>query len=320
MHIGVLMDPIEHTYPGETTHALGRELARRGHTLVYFTPADLTYESPAVTATVRPIAYAPIPDTGAPPQRGVGLGIALGAPRALDLAQLDVVLMRQDPPVDARYLAATYLLERLAPATLVVNDPRTVRDTAEKLAIVHFPELAPPTLVSADHARLAAFRAAHGDVVLKQLWGKGGDGIFFVRAGDKNWNVLLETLVPAGGAPIMAQRYFDLPSKKVVVVDGEILGALEIEPEPDDIRGNLDRGKGVRRAELTADERAAATRVAGWLGRRGILFGVIDLVGAYVIETNVTSPGIAFYFNPVHEVPVERAIADAIEKRARAGR
>jgi glutathione synthase len=315
LHIAVLMDPIERTYPGETTHAIGREAARRGHRLVYATPFDLAYEAPAVTARVRPLTYGEIPDTGAPPARGVGLGIAIGAPEVIDLATMDVVLMRQDPPVDASYLAATYLLERLAGGkTLVVNDPRAVRDTAEKLSIVQFPELAPPTLVASDPARLAAFRERHGDVVVKQLFGKGGEGLYYVKRDDKNWNVIVEQIV-AAGVPVMVQKFFDLPSKKVVVIDGVVRGALAIEPEPDDIRGNLDRGKRVTRADLDGEERAACERVARWLGERGLVFAVIDLLGPYVIETNVTSPGIVFYYNDLHATKLEVEIVDAIERR-----
>ena len=316
MNIAVLMDPVAGTYPGETTHAIAREAQRRGHRLVYFTPADLAYESPAVTARVRAMTYTPeIPVVDHPPARGVALGLELGPPEIVDLATFDAVLMRQDPPFDATYLAATYLLERLGPKTRVLNDPRVVRDTAEKLSIVHFPELAPPTLVTSDPDRLRAFREKHGDLVIKQLFGKSGDGLFYLRADDKNWNVIVEQI---GRTPVMAQKYFDLPSKKVVVIDGTVRGALQIEPEPDDIRGNLDRGKRVLRAELTREETAAIARVAAWLGeRRGILFAVIDLLGPYVIETNVTSPGIVFYFNSLHATRLEAQLVDAIEARCR---
>jgi glutathione synthase len=307
LNIAVLMDPIEGTYPGETTHHIAREAARRGHRLVYFTPKDLAYESPRVTATVRPMTYVDI--TEYPPTRGANLGCTLGEPQRIDLATMDVVLMRQDPPFDAAYLAATYVLEKLG--SRVVNDPRAVRDTAEKLSIVHFPELAPPTLVTADHDRLRAFRETHGDLVIKQLFGKGGEQLFFVRKHDKNWNVLLEMI---GKTPVMAQKYFDAPSKKVVVIDGKPLRAVQIEVEPDDIRGNLDRGKAVHRTELTPEEDAAVARVAAFLGERGIVFGVIDLLGPYVIETNVTSPGIVHYYNQLYDDRLERHLVDAIER------
>lgn len=315
MRIAVLMDEIDGTYPGETTHYLGRELSLRGHQLAYCTPADLAYEAPRVTATARWMTYSPtLPVTDGEPQRGVALGIELGPRVELDLGDFDVVLMRQDPPVDERYLAATYLLERLGPRTLVVNDPRAVRDTAEKLSIVHFPELAPPTLVTSDPARLRAFRERHGDLVIKRLFGKGGEGLFFVKRDDKNWNVIVELV---GKEPVMAQQYLDLPSKKVVVIEGKVVGAVQIEPEPDDIRCNLDRGKSVHRVELTAAETATVAPVARWLGERDILFGVIDLLGPYLIETNVTSPGIAFYFNRLFDHRLEVLLADAIEARRR---
>jgi glutathione synthase len=313
MDVAILMDPLAGAYPGETTHYLGRELARRGHAIAYCTPADVAYEAPAVTATVRALQYTPaIPEVAGPPERGKHLGITAGEPRIADLATFDVVLARHDPPVDGTYLALTYVLERLAATTLVVNDPRAVRDTAEKLSILGFPELAPPTLVTVDLERLRAFRAQHGDLVIKQLFGKSGDGLFFLRAGDKNWNVVMEQ-VAAARTPVMAQPYVDAPSKKVVVIEGEVHGAVEIELEPDDIRGNLDRGKAVRATTLSAAERAAVGPVARWLGERGIVFAVVDLLGAYVIETNVTSPGICFYFNAAHGTPLERAIVDAIE-------
>jgi len=309
------MDPVERTYPGETTHYIGRELQRRGHELAYFTPTELCYEAPRVTATVRAMRYTDqIPRSDRPPTKGVDLGVTLGVPSTIDLSTMDAVLMRQDPPVDAAYLSATYLLESLVPRVAVINDPATVRATAEKLSLVHFPDLAPPTMVTLDRARLNAFREQHGDVVIKQLFGKSGDQLYFVRRGDKNWNVILEG-VEAARVPVMVQKYFDAPSKKVVVVDGVVRGTLRIEPEPDDIRGNLDRGKSVHRAELRDDELVAVDRVARWLGERGILFGVIDLLGPYVIETNVTSPGIVFYFNEHHSERLEQVLADAIERR-----
>jgi len=259
--------------------------------------------------------YTPsIPASDLPPIRGTGIGCELGDAERIDLGMMDVVLMRQDPPVDAQYLAATYLLEQLGPQTLVVNNPRAVRDTAEKLSIVHFPELAPPTLVTSDCERLCAFRKRHGDLVIKQLFGSGGEGLFYVKQDDKNWNVIIEQI---GRTPVMAQKYIDAPSKKVVVLEGWCRRALQIDAEPDDIRCNLDRGLAVRHTELTAKEQEAATRVAKFLGERGILFAVVDLLGSFVIETNVTSPGIIYYYNRVYDERLDCEIVDAIEMRVR---
>jgi len=309
------MDPLEGTYPGETTHYIAREASRRGHRLAYCTPADLAYESPTVTAAVRSMRYTPsVPASDLPPIRGRGIGCELGDSERIDLCTMDVVLMRQDPPVDARYLAATYLLERLGPQTLVVNHPRAVRDTAEKLSIVHFPDLAPPTLVTSDHERLCAFRERHGDLVVKQLFGKGGEGLFYVKRDDKNWNVIVEQI---GRTPVMAQKYIDAPLKKVVVIEDRCRRALQIDAEPDDIRCNLDRGRSVVCTELTVKEQEAAARVAKFLGERGILFAVIDLLGPFVIEVNVTSPGIIYYYNRVYDERLDCEIVDAIERRLR---
>jgi len=167
-------------------------------------------------------------------------------------------------------------------------------------------------MVTSDLGRLRAFRERHGDLVIKQLFGKGGDGLFYVKSDDKNWNVIVEQIERT---PVMAQKYFDAPSKKVVVIEGEPRRALQIEPEPDDIRGNLDRGKAVHRTELSAEECAAVARVARFLGERGILFGVIDLLGPYVIEINVTSPGVIFYYNTLYDERLDCEIVDAIERR-----
>ncbi len=199
MRVAVQRDPIEHSVPGETTHLLAREAQARGATLWCYPPTELRYESPTVRARARRLRY--LSDRPSDPR------FELGDVEDLDLAKMDVVLLRQDPPVDLAWLSTTWMLEHLPPTTRVLNPPGAVRDTSEKLVVLTWPHLAPPTLVTADPARIRAFRAHHGDLVIKPLFGKAGQGVFIFDRDDRNFDVVVDDWVRAQGCPVMVQRY-----------------------------------------------------------------------------------------------------------------
>jgi glutathione synthase len=311
LRVAIQRDPVDGSKPGETTHLLAREAQARGHEIFVYTPADLSWEG-RVTARVRPIAYA-----------DGGQTWTVGAPGRVDLGDMDVVLVRQDPPVDMAWMTTTWILDLLPPTTLVLNPPTAIRDTPEKLVPLEFPDLTPPTLVTADPRSIRAFRELHGDLVLKPLFDKAGAGMFFLDRDDPNFDVVLESWVPAQRAPVVVQRYQPEArdgSIRVLVVDGETCAALRGVPHVRKRRGNLDRSASVEVAVLTEAQRACVGRVSALLAHRGIVLAGIDLVGPWLLEVNVTSPGGVIYHDRLYSQPLSPRIWDAIERSWRARR
>ena len=226
-------------------------------------------------------------------RREKGAHFRLGTPELLDLASLDVILMRQDPPFDMAYITATHLLEMVHPQTLVVNDPVHVRNAPEKLYVTHFHELMPPTLIASDKEQILEFRAAHGDIIVKPLFGNGGAGVFHLTPEDENLNALLEMFTQLYREPVVVQRY--LPEvragdKRIILIDGEPAGAINRIPPEGEARSNLHVGGKAVRASLAARDREICERLKPELKRRGLIFTGIDVIGPYLTEINVTSP------------------------------
>ena len=255
----------------------------RGHQLLYYTPDNLTLDASRVLAQTRPLRV----------RDAQGDHATLGEFSKVDLAEVDVVLLRQDPPFDLAYVTTTHLLERIHPKTLVVNDPRSVRDAPEKLFVMDFPELMPPTLISRDRAVIEAFRAAHGEVVMKPLYGNGGAAVFKVAVKDPNFGSLFDLFSVTFREPWVIQKF--LPQviegdKRIILVDGEARGAVNRVPVGDDIRSNMVRGGAAEETELTPRERLICERIGPELKRRGLLFVGIDVIDGFLTEINVTSP------------------------------
>jgi glutathione synthase len=216
-----------------------------------------------------------------------------GAETTIALAEMDVVLMRQDPPFDMAYITATHLLEHIHPKTLVVNNPAAVRNAPEKLLVTHFPELMPPTLIAWDRGAIRDFRARHGDIIVKPLFGNGGIGVFRIRPDDENLGSLLDMFFTASREPLMVQRYepaVRLGDKRIILIDGEPLGALNRVPAAGDSRSNMHAGGRPEPTTLTAREREICAAIGPTLKREGLLFTGIDVIGDYLTEINVTSP------------------------------
>jgi len=217
----------------------------------------------------------------------------LGAWEARDLAEFDVVLMRQDPPFDMAYITATYFLERIHPATLVVNDPAEVRSAPEKLLVTEFPDFHPPTLITSDGEALHDFHARHGDIVVKPLYGGAGSGVVKLKAGDPNLDALLELHAMIGPEAVIAQKFIPAISrgdKRILLVDGEPVGAINRVPGEGQVRSNLARGGRAEAVELSARDLEICAAIAPELKRRGLIFVGIDVIGEYLTEINVTSP------------------------------
>ncbi len=284
LNVAVQMDPIEQiNIRGDSTFALLLEAQRRAYPLAYYTPDRLVLSGRKVSATVRPLV---VRDTG-------GDHFTLGEPRHVDLATFDVVLLRQDPPFDLAYISSTHMLDRIHPKTLVVNDPSHVRNAPEKVFVTEFPDLMPPTLITRDLEAIKAFRGEHGDIVMKPLYGKGGEAVFRVAREDLNFGSLYDLFATMFREPWVVQKF--LPAvkdgdKRIILVDGEFAGAVNRVPAPDDLRSNMVRGGVPKATDLTEREREICARLGPALRERGLLFVGIDVIDGFLTEINVTSP------------------------------
>jgi glutathione synthase len=284
LNVAVQMDPIERiNIRGDSTFALLLEAQARGHSLAYYTPDRLVLRDGKVSATVEPLEV----------RDSAGNHFTLGEPRHVALATFDVILLRQDPPFDLAYISTTHMLERLQPGTLVINDPSHVRNAPEKVFVTEFPELMPPTLITRDLTAIKAFRAEQGDIVMKPLYGKGGEAVFRVGREDLNFGSLYDLFATMLHEPWVVQKF--LPAvregdKRIILVDGEFAGAINRVPAADDLRSNMVRGGVPNATDLTAREREICARLGPPLRERGLLFVGIDVIGGFLTEINVTSP------------------------------
>ena len=284
LKVAVQMDPIEAIdIDADSTFALMLEAQARGHALWHYGPRDLALHSGRVVARARPVTV----------ERRRGAHWRFEAVEELDLGQMDVVLMRQDPPFDMAYITATHILERVHPATLVVNDPAHVRNAPEKVFVTHYPDLMPQTLITRDRAEIEAFRAEFGEVVMKPLYGNGGAAVFKVSVGDPNFGSLYDLFAATFREPWVVQRF--LPEvvdgdKRFILVDGVFAGAVNRVPAPGDIRSNMVRGGAAESTQLTPREAEICERIGPALRERGLLLVGIDVIAGYLTEINVTSP------------------------------
>ena len=282
--VAIQMDPIEAVdIDADSTFALALEGQARGHGLYHYLPKDLSLKNGRIVAKVRPLEV----------RREPGNHASLGARVEVDLVTMDIVMMRQDPPFDMAYITATHLLERIHPSTLVVNDPKHVRNAPEKLFVTHFPDLMPPTLITADMDEVHAFRAEHKDIIIKPLFGNGGAGVFHITPGDENLNALIEMFTQISREPIIAQAY--LPEirqgdKRIILIDGRAAGAINRVPRDGEARSNLHVGGTAMKSPLSARDKQICEAIGPSLKAQGLIFVGIDVIGDYMTEINVTSP------------------------------
>jgi glutathione synthase len=309
LNVAVQMDPIARiNIAGDSTFALLLEAQKRGHALSYYTPDKLSLRGEEVVAPVQVLNV----------RDEVGNHFTLGEPRREPLAAYDVILLRQDPPFDLAYITSTHFLERLHPRTLVVNDPRSVRDAPEKIFVMDFPDLMPPTLISRDLDEINAFRGEHGAVVMKPLHGYGGAAVFRVMPQDMNFGSLFDMFSVTFREPWVIQRF--LPEvkqgdKRIILVDGEFAGAVNRVPATDDLRSNMVRGGAAKATDLTPREREICARLAPALRERGLLFVGIDVIDDHLTEINVTSPTGIRAIAKLGGPDVAAKIWDVIEKK-----
>ena len=309
LRVAVQMDPIASiNIDGDSTFALMLEAQARGHALWHYHVRDLALAGGRVLAHAQPVEV----------RRVKGDHFTLGAPVELDLSQVDVVLMRQDPPFDMAYITATHILEHIHPKTLVVNDPASVRNAPEKLFVTHFPDLMPETLISADIRQIRRFRDKHGDIILKPLFGNGGAGVFHLKPEDPNLNSLLEMFTERSREPLVVQRYVPdvrKGDKRIILVDGVAMGAINRVPAAGEARSNMHVGGRPEPTTLTDREREICDAIGPELRKRGLIFVGIDVIGGYLTEINVTSPTGLQEIARFDGIHLERAIWDAIEAK-----
>jgi glutathione synthase len=298
MRVAVQMDPIETiNIDGDSTFALMLTAQQRGHELWHYEVRHMSLREGVLKqgaprdqrlfARARPVTV----------QRVRGAHYRFGEEKLIDLGSADVVLMRQDPPFDMAYITATHMLDHIhrddGTGTLVVNNPASVRNAPEKLLVMHFPELMPPTLVTWDVDAIRGFRATHKEIVVKPLFGNGGAGVFLIRHDDPNLNALLEMHFARSREPLMIQRYEPAVrqgDKRIILIDGEAVGALNRVPAMGEARSNMHVGGRAEKSVLTARDQEICKRIGPVLKAQGLIFVGIDVIGDWLTEINVTSP------------------------------
>ena len=314
LKVAIQMDHIRSiNIDADSTFVLALEAQKRGHVLYHYQPRQLAFAGGKLTATAEPLKV----------RRKPGDHFTLGPPRTIDLADMDAVLLRQDPPFDMGYITTTHLLEHVHPRTLVVNDPAEVRNAPEKLYVARFPALMPPTLIASERAPIHAFRKRHKDIILKPLYGNGGAGVFHVAPDDENLNALLEMFTQFYREPIVAQKY--LPEvrqgdKRIILIDGKAAGVVNRVPAKGEARANMHVGATPVKATLSKRDREICDAIGPDLKARGLIFVGIDVIGDYLTEINVTSPTGLQEANRFDGVTLEADIWDVIEAKLKKSR
>ena len=309
LKVALQMDPIQDVdIEADSTFVIGLEAQRRGHELYYYHPDDLIFEDGQVLAKMQKIEL----------RREAGNHVTLDDVRLVDLSTLDVVWLRQDPPFDMAYLTTTYILDLLPESTLVVNNPTEVRNNPEKLYIARFPELVPPTLITRNVDQIKEFRAKHEDIVVKPLYGNGGAGVFHVKPDDENLGSLLEMFLDGAREPLVVQAYLKdvrQGDKRIILVDGEPVGAINRVPQAGEARSNMHAGGRPEPTKLDNRDLEICAAIGEDLRKRGLLFVGIDVIGGYLTEINVTSPTGLQEIRRFDGVALEEKIWDAIEAK-----
>ncbi|OYW53223.1 MAG: glutathione synthase [Rhodobacterales bacterium 12-65-15] len=284
LKVALQMDPIGSVnINADSTFRIALEAQARGHSLFHYTPDRLAFVEGRVIARGWPVEL----------RREVGNPVSFGAEAEIDLAEMDVVWLRQDPPFDMGYITSTHLLDLIHPRTLVVNDPFWVRNFPEKLLVLRFPDLTPPTVIARDLATIRAFKAKHGDIILKPLYGNGGAGVFRLDAGDRNLASLHEVFMGLNREPLIVQKFLpavEKGDKRVLLVNGEPVGAINRVPQAGETRSNMHAGGRPEKIGLTARDLEICAAIGPILREKGQVFVGIDVIGDWLTEINVTSP------------------------------
>ena len=307
LKVAFQMDPMESIdISGDSTFALALEGQRRGHELYHYLPSSMSLNEGLLKASVK---YLEVRDN-------INNYFSYGPPKHKSLSDFDVILMRQDPPFDMAYITSTHLLEHIHPKTLVVNNPYHVRNAPEKIFVTNFMEFMPPTLISKNINEIRSFREKYNDIVIKPLFGNGGFGVFHVTPNDENLNSLVEFFSAYFREPIVIQAYLPevkLGDKRIILVNGQAVGAISRVPAEGEARANLHVGATAHRTKLTEKEKIICNTIGPKLRENGLLFVGIDVIGDYLTEINVTSPTGIREISALDGIKLDVKIWDAIE-------
>jgi len=303
------MDPIESIdISTDSSFLLALEAQERGYTVYHYQPKNLAFNDGVVTARAQTMNL----------YREKGNHFNFGKSQIINLSEIDVVLMRQDPPFDMGYITATHLLDHIHPNTLVVNDPASVRNAPEKLFATLFPDIMPPTLITSDVETIKDFRNEYKDIIIKPLYGNGGAGVFHVPPDDDNFSALLEMFAERSNEPLMVQIYLTdvrKGDKRIILIDGKAVGAINRMPPEGDVRANMHTGGTPLQTSLTSRDLEICEIIGPELKSRGLIFTGIDVIGDFLTEINVTSPTGLQEINRFNKVKLESQLWDAIEAK-----
>lgn len=310
LNVALQMDPVETIdINGDSTFAMGIEAQNRGHNLFHYQVGDMSYINDKVKAYARPLTF----------RREKGNHYTFGDTKHMDLRdEIDVILMRQDPPFHMGYITATHILEHIHPKTFVVNDPASVRNAPEKIFLTRFPELMPPTMITSNADDVWAFRAEYNDIIVKPLYGNGGAGVFRISEGDQNLASLIEMFQEFYTEPFIVQKYLSdvrKGDKRIILVDGEPVGAINRVPDEGEVRSNMHVGGEARKTQLTEREKEICDIIGPVLKEQDQIFVGIDVIGDYLTEINVTSPTGIQEIQRFDGTDIASLIWDAIERR-----
>ena len=310
LKIAFLMDPLENLdLKGDTTFALALEAQNRGHTIFFFKPDDLILRSNKVFANICKIELSSI--------NGVDK-FKYHKNQVLPLSDYDVVMMRQDPPFDLSYITATHILEKLPKSSLVVNNPFEVRNAPEKIFVTNYPHLMPKTLITRDLQSIKGFREEFKDIIIKPLYGNGGQGVFHVLPSDENFNSILEMFFNQNKEPLIIQEYLkDVRNgdKRIILLDGEIVGAINRIPQQGESRSNMHVGGQAHKTILTKRDKFICKEISQSLKDKELLFVGIDIIGDFITEINVTSPTGIREIRSHDKIYIEKLFWDFIEQK-----
>lgn len=313
LKIAIQMDDISTLkYESDSTFLLGIEASRRGYEIFYYTPDHLSYLNGKIVVRAFPTKFFEVGSSGKP--------YHLGGELLLDLQQMDVVLLRQDPPFDMAYITTTYLLEMLEPKVLVINRPASVRNNCEKFFPTLFQKFMPPTLISADEKAISEFYKEQRNIILKPLYGYGGKGVLLLKEKDPNFKALLEMFFAESKEPIVAQKF--LPEvaseeKRIILIDGEVAGVIGRIPEEGEVRANMRVGGQAVNSELTARQKQICEAVRPVLKDMGLILVGLDIIGDYLTEINITSPTGLRPINRLSGKNLEKDFWDVVEAKIR---
>ena len=307
LKIGLQMDPLEKlNLKGDTTFILGLEAVKRGFELFFYSPGNLIYKNNSVYANAKNLSL---------DFKNNKETFHYGEEIILKLSTLDVILMRQDPPFDMSYITATHLLEKIVSQTLVLNNPFHVRNSPEKIFVTEFSKYMPETLITRDVSEIVKFKKKNKNIIIKPLYGNGGEGVFYVKDKDSNFNVILENFLNSNKEQFIVQNYIPEVKngdKRIILIDGEVVGAVNRIPAKNENRSNMHVGGKPIKTSLNKNDKSICEAISSHLKAKGLFFVGIDVIGKYLTEINVTSPTGIREINRLNKVKIEKIFWDKV--------